>query len=341
MRFHAIVLLAVAILFLLTVDAASVAANSAKILLRTGTTDDGDDEGRVITIHAGGNLPGLIKTKVSDAKMKAKLVDLFLRGKSADDVLTLLKLDDGVGNLLSNPKLQSLSRYISNLNLKNRKSKVTMVETLKTRYGDASVAKMLEVGKKSKSTENMAKTLQDEQFQIWRRKKQSPLDVFKLLKLDDFMTSPVGRHTLKAWVGYITKLRRDEETTMLKTFRAVYGDRDLASLLYGSKLVPETKDAATKLENHLFFYWRYIEMVEPNDVFVKIFKLQPGTVATNAEMNIVGEYVRYCNTSPVGFKQFQNARLFHPSMRSLLPIPALLIPKLLALPLFPGQKQLC
>ncbi|KAK1941147.1 hypothetical protein P3T76_007853 [Phytophthora citrophthora] len=268
--------IAVFLLFINSSVASDVSGSSPRKLLRLV------QEERAVNVPIFDDILG----GVLSPKTRLNLRKWFKQEKSADEVLTLLKLDDGVEGLLSRRNMKGLKKYITWLNLKNPDGPpVTMVETLATKYGDDLVAKMLELGKRSKSSraKKLAKTLQDEQYRVWNNKGQHPQQVFSILRLDDADTLPLGSTVLEAWVGYKV-WHPSTKTTTFGAFRKAYGDRRLASYLYGASMVPQTKDVAKSMQEELFTFW-IKKHIHPDDMFTRAFKINPEQV-TPTEMKI-------------------------------------------------------
>ncbi|KAG6616538.1 putative secreted RxLR effector peptide protein [Phytophthora cinnamomi] len=124
-------------------------------------------------------------------------------GNTVDDVFKLLKLNKAGDDLLISPLLDTWSTYMQIANKENPAKKTTLFATLTAHYSDNGLARMIEAAKKVKSKANTAKRVEVTQIQTWLGNKQTPGDVFKLLKLnnavDDVLTSPA----LNTWSNYL------------------------------------------------------------------------------------------------------------------------------------------
>lgn len=103
-------------------------------------------------LEAAKKAPGTteIATKLQVAQMR----DWLRRQKSMDDVLALLKLDDGVDKVLTNPAFDTLEVYINQFNKLNKLNpdkQTTTINTLMVQHGDEAVAKMLEAAKRCRA----------------------------------------------------------------------------------------------------------------------------------------------------------------------------------------------
>ncbi|KAG6620352.1 reverse transcriptase [Phytophthora cinnamomi] len=112
-----------------------------KRMLRTDNPYEVDEE------RAFGNrIVSAIKSWPSKIKMNSDLRTMLKKQQTADDALEFLKLNGGVDDLLSNPNLKNLAKYISKYNKKFPEARVTMTGTLSKKYGDDVVAAMLVAG---------------------------------------------------------------------------------------------------------------------------------------------------------------------------------------------------
>ncbi|ETI38159.1 hypothetical protein L914_15448 [Phytophthora nicotianae] len=196
-------------------------------------------------------------------------------GQTADDVFKLLKLDDGVETLLSNPKLRTFMDFVDQYNMQNPGNGATAIKSVTATYGDDVVAKVLQSATKVSTTKVMAEKLLGDQRILWLSAKQSPLDVFKLLKLDDIAN--VNSPALNAWESYMKLFNHvnrgsGKETTMIETFTKAYGGDDaLAKVLQSATKVSTTKVMAEKLLGDQRVLW-LVDKRSPLDVF-KLLKL--------------------------------------------------------------------
>ncbi|KUF64563.1 hypothetical protein AM587_10012290 [Phytophthora nicotianae] len=270
-------------------------ATTTKRFLRPG---GGDNESRAANIPAleatiKGALPKLRNTE------KLQLKWWLLQKKPLDKLLPILKLGNNVDDILTNPKLGVLRHYIAKFNKKYPGAPAaTTVETLAKKYGEADVAKVLEVGKKSDTTRALATELQLEQFTVWLNQKLSPADVYKRLKLNNREISPFGTYVFEAWVGYLNKFndKRLREKTpitfVLKELKAVYGERALASLLYQAKNMPDPMKTAESLQSKLYAQWRLKKVPEDKYFFIQVLKVT-SSKATEMDKQIHSDYLAF------------------------------------------------
>ncbi|EGZ11575.1 hypothetical protein PHYSODRAFT_516481, partial [Phytophthora sojae] len=191
-------------------------------------------------------LVGLLKPRTAGENLSTWLE----MGKTSDDVFKLLKLDDGVENLLAHPNMNTWASYVEMLNKQRPGKEVPMLETMTKTYGDAAVAKMIEEATKFSSTETMARALRRELLEGWSSAKKSPDEVFKLLQLDE---------------GVENLLTNPAVNIML-----LYADAMVANALKAGRKVKATEDRATELQGLQFNRW--VEAgIKPRKVIGSIF----------------------------------------------------------------------
>ncbi|KAE8876266.1 hypothetical protein PF007_g30044 [Phytophthora fragariae] len=114
----------------------------------------------------------------------------------------------------------------------------------------------------------------------WMKKKKTPDDVFKALKLDDELETVLDNEKLHLWVDFVNKFnkknRGEREVTILGMLTKTYGDEALAKMLETAKQNPSTVWLATKLQNEQQIVWM-LNGLSPDFVF-KWFKLDKGTL---------------------------------------------------------------
>ncbi|KAL4114312.1 hypothetical protein KRP22_004556 [Phytophthora ramorum] len=245
-----------------------------KRFLRADSAYDANGEERAVSVSG---LAGAIKSKTSAIKESAKLNLWLTTRKSAPQVFKLLKIDDTINDVLTNPKMNVLAKYISMYNKKNPNNQVSMVDLLSAHYGgEAAVARMFVKAKQSEATTSLATKLQAEQVAGWLKNDKSTDDVFKILLLDDANANPLGTRRLTAWLNYMSEFNRlnpEKKTTMLQTFSTAYGgDKGVAKFLYASQYMYGSETMAKKLETALFMKWAK-ERLKPGQVTKNVLNL--------------------------------------------------------------------
>lgn len=115
-----------------------------------------------------------------------------------------------------------------------------------------------------------AKTLEG-----WLQNGKSADEVFQLLKLDKAGDSLLSSPKLESWLAYAKAFNLkspQNEASMITTFRAAYGDAELAKIIKTAKGVPNTEKTAKELQVAQFNLWMR-EGMKPEDVYSKVFKL--------------------------------------------------------------------
>ncbi|KAE8955734.1 hypothetical protein PR002_g31699 [Phytophthora rubi] len=100
-------------------------------------------------------------------------------------------------------------------------------------------------------------------------------EVFQLLKLDKAGNSLLSSPKLESWLAYAKAFNLkspQNEASMITTFRAAYGDAELAKIIQTAKGVPNTEKMAKELQVAQFNLWMR-EGMKPEDVYSKVFKL--------------------------------------------------------------------
>ncbi|GMF59609.1 unnamed protein product [Phytophthora fragariaefolia] len=154
-----------------------------------------------------------LKVKASSRFAKQLEAEQFQRWmaskKSTHDALLLLKLDKS-DNILIDPQLDVLTKYIKAVNKENPDKPTSLVATFTAHYGDEGLAKMLDAAKKAEATKSIATNLEAAQIQHWLSNKEKPDQVFTLLNLDkagdDLLASPLFTIFTKftdAYHGYL------------------------------------------------------------------------------------------------------------------------------------------
>ncbi|KAL4134008.1 hypothetical protein PRIC2_004322 [Phytophthora ramorum] len=264
-----------------------------KRMLRSG--NEGDAEERVLGLE---KITEAAKSATAKIRQNMDIRTWLKEGQSADEVANLLSLDKKVDSVLSNPNFNALAKYISKFNKQNAEEKVSMIGVLTRRYGESAVSKMLVAAKDVPRREVWATKLQGDQVAGWINSKKSPVDVFRILKLDDAEASPLIARNLKAWTNYVTVLTKREPaqaTTMFETFRNVYKDDGLARLIDKSKFEGGVLTVAMDLKTSLFTRWKQAHVTK-NNINTKIFKLKNGDEIDDVAKRIIAQYGEYLDT---------------------------------------------
>ncbi|KAF1793661.1 hypothetical protein GQ600_6682 [Phytophthora cactorum] len=260
-------------------------------LLRTNAVNDEDEEERLAGFD---KITKLIQSGKEKYKESKQLKSWLKEKQSADDVFSLLKVDEEVGNVLTSEKITLLAAYISKFNKKYRNDRTYMIDMLVTRYGDDGVSKMIETAKSDPAAKKLAEKLQTDQFRGWIRNDKSADDVFRILKLDD--PANIADLNLNAWLKYLDAFNHrfpEKATNTLDTFKGVYGgDKELAKMLVAALKVPATKAQAERLQIAQFTQW-FENGWRTEDIMTKVLKLDNRNWATSPDAVILAHYNKF------------------------------------------------
>ncbi|KAG3015122.1 hypothetical protein PC121_g13803 [Phytophthora cactorum] len=139
------------------------------------------DEGLAKLLEAG-------KQVKATNKIARKLQFIQMTGwmgqqKSMGDVFKLLRLDDGVGQLLTSPSFTILETYIQVFNKFNAGKQTHVIKEMMTFYGEKAVSTTLEAAKKVPKTSALATDLQAAQFRQWFADGVKPPKIWKMLEM--------------------------------------------------------------------------------------------------------------------------------------------------------------
>uniref|UniRef100_H3GN90 RxLR effector protein n=1 Tax=Phytophthora ramorum TaxID=164328 RepID=H3GN90_PHYRM len=248
---------------------------SPKRLLRTVDYEEEEDDSEEERGILSGleSITGTVKTKILNAKLRSWLK----KGQTTDDVFARFKLNNGVDDVLSNPKLKTWVTYVEMFNKQNPENKVSMTSTLTKTYGEAAVARVLDAGTKVASTETIAKRLQAELLRGWLSKGDSVDDVLKLLKLNKGVQNLVADQNMQTLATY--------------AITASYGDDAVARGLAEAAKVSKTESSALELQGAQFNQWM-TQKLDPEDIYASVFKIGASS-ASAMEKSIVTEYSKF------------------------------------------------
>ncbi|OWY99554.1 hypothetical protein PHMEG_00029425, partial [Phytophthora megakarya] len=193
---------------------------------------------------------------------------------SADDVFQLLRLDNGLDGILSNPSWEIWLRYVDNLNLQNS----PVLNILRVHYDDDNLFRMLSESMKMPSVSHSATILESqlkqairsgtkvstpelEQMKIWKHQGLLTDDFNKALHLHDYddfydvLMSPKWN----AWIRYVDDVapNADKGVATLKALLRRFGVNHVAEGIAASTSSerPLTREVGQYLEVLLFNKW--------------------------------------------------------------------------------------
>ncbi|KAH7491281.1 RxLR effector protein PSR2 [Phytophthora ramorum] len=214
-------------------------------------------------------------------RVQTELVQRWLvAGETPDKVFALLKLDEAGAGLFAQPQVVTWAKYMDDFNMANPESKTTLFSALKKRYKDeeATLVQMLIAAEKVPSTKGIATRVQAEQTKLWLTERKEPLDVFKLLGLDEVGLTLLNSPLFSAWVKYTDDFRKihyGTKLTTIATLRKYYRDDVLANMIVAAGKSSSTLDMSTRLETEFVREW-YIRKFAPEHVFKLLRLAQTG-----------------------------------------------------------------
>ncbi|KAK1929657.1 hypothetical protein P3T76_014874 [Phytophthora citrophthora] len=199
------------------------------------------------------------------------------RDSTTNMVFKALKLQKAGDNLLDNPQLATLMRYLRLFNEANPTKKTSLVATLTTYYGNRGLTKIIEAGlaSTSKKTVATAKHLQTEQIQYWMAHGRSPESVFGVLKLDKFLpltwisSDLFEKPGLRTWIRYLDDFNAEnpkQKTTLISILSKRYNDKTLANMLITANKAESTSSIAKRIQAEQTLVWLQTGK-KPSDIF--------------------------------------------------------------------------
>ncbi|KAG1694052.1 hypothetical protein DVH05_022069 [Phytophthora capsici] len=212
-----------------------------------------------------------VTTNVDDVETWLK------RGDPANKVFKALKLQKAGDNLLDNPQLPTLMKYLRLFNEANPTKKTSLLATLTTHYGNHGLTKIIEAGltSTSKKTVATAKHLQTEQIHYWMAHGRSPESVFGVLKLDKLLpftwisSDLFEKPGLKTWIRYLDEFNAEnpkQKTTLISILSKRYNDKTLANMLIAANKAESTSSIAKRIQSEQTLQW-LSKGKKPEDIF--------------------------------------------------------------------------
>ncbi|POM62674.1 Avirulence protein (Avh) [Phytophthora palmivora] len=203
-----------------------------------------------------------------------QLKGLLKEGEAAENVFKLMMLDKAGDELLSLSQLTLWINYMKEYNAKIFTQHTSLLSTLLKNYREDQVAKMIEAAKKVSSTQALVKRLEFELIHRWLGQRNTPDEVFKLLKLDEVGDKLLESPQLNTWIRYVDDYnkKRRQKVSLMSTLATHYDDDEkLVNLLVAAKEAPNTEKVAIRIQSEQTLYW-IAENKLPLDIF-KLLKL--------------------------------------------------------------------
>ncbi|ETI38142.1 hypothetical protein F443_16029 [Phytophthora nicotianae P1569] len=200
-----------------------------------------------------------LRTERLASKLYIEQIQRWLTTKDPpDEIFKALKLDEVTDDIFTSPLFNTWSTYLDDFNAKFPDEKVSMIDTFRTNFDDAFLAKMFVNAKEIPAMEQLATKLQADQLQRWLANRDTPDDIFRALKLNAAVDDVLANPLLNIWATYLEDFNAKfprSKVSMIDTFREFFGDKALVKMLVAAKEVASTKKIAMDLETSLINKW--------------------------------------------------------------------------------------
>ncbi|KAE9265399.1 hypothetical protein PF008_g31871 [Phytophthora fragariae] len=283
MRFLSQALLGAFVLTAATFDSALAIADSKVTAVHSVSS------GRELPAHQNRTLRA-----ADDEEERLIIPKTFLDGGKLDKLTNLAKtgvskLDKAGDDLLRSPKFSVWVSYMTSITKEHPKTAI--VKNLASRYGDDTLARMLEAAKRDPGTTKIATRLQVAQMRDWIRGGKSFDDVLALLKLDDGVDKILANPTLGVYINQFNKINPGKQTNTIDRLTVQFGDEALAKMLEAAKKVPSTEKLAKELQVAQFAQW-LAEGAKPANIW-KMLNMEKATWMKNPDADVFYGYVAF------------------------------------------------
>ncbi|KAG6948422.1 hypothetical protein JG688_00015099 [Phytophthora aleatoria] len=168
--------------------------------------------------------------------IQAEQTRLWLDNKVAPaDIFKMLNLNKAGGTLFERPLFSAWIKYADDFRLIHSDTQLATVSTLLTHYTDRTLSKMIMAATEVQSTKPLAARLQAELLRTWFFCKETPDDIFYMLKLrnahDKLLETPVF-HVWDKYVTYYNKMNPKTKYDLITTLTYSYGgDKEFSNML--------------------------------------------------------------------------------------------------------------
>ncbi|OWZ17743.1 Avirulence (Avh) protein [Phytophthora megakarya] len=240
------------------------------------------------------------KDTATNLLTRYKIPNWLKEGKSADDVIKLLKPDGTGKELLTHRALYTLEEYIM---LYNRQTSVqtSFIKTVSKYFGgDAAFSIRLQGFKSDAITKKEAKRLQIELFrQGVTNVITSVKSKLNTLRLGKNIEAALESSSLAKMLKATDKLNKNndasKQTWVIDTLITKYGDDAVTKALVNAKQTDHTNEVVTKLEKELFTRWRN-KIQFPENVFSSLKILnEEDMVLRIGKIEVLSNYITFFN----------------------------------------------
>lgn len=247
---------------------------SSSRLLRVSVANDKRSEDRMMNAVIE-KLKSVVMAGASKVHGDVDWKSLLAGEQSADEILSVFQLKDGIKSALFSPRLKSLERYVREVNTRNQNSQMSVIGVFTRHYGDDEVAKALVTAQKDAQTKgafNTIRQLRKDQLSNWLASEKSVDDVFTLLRLREDGYQALASPKMEVLDDYLKLVIRtySGKETVLQTLTKGFGGEDkLAKILLIAKDDASTSELAAALQNALLNKWMASKM-QPESVLKRL-----------------------------------------------------------------------
>lgn len=185
----------------------------------------------------------------------AQVMNWIAKKRSPDDVFKILALDQ-IGEMgITSHAFSRWTDFIGKAS--TEKLEVVVYRSLRARYSDQALAKMIAAANEVGSTKALATKLEGVQQTRWKDSHASVDYVFKTVKLDETRTKIFESPLLSAWTNYVASIQPDNPNGIIlaKLSSQFKGFSTLPKMIEAATKVSSTKKLANELRSVQFKNW--------------------------------------------------------------------------------------
>ncbi|KAG6583294.1 putative secreted RxLR effector peptide protein [Phytophthora cinnamomi] len=237
---------------------------------------------------------------IADKLEEALYKDWRSSGKSTDDVFALLKLDDEMDDLLSDPVLNNWVTYVENLQQNPYPMLLAKLKSPKVENADSKLADMIVNAQGNSNTRTIAARLEKAELSSWSGAKMTADDVFKQLKLDetgDYLLASAG---VSAWLKFVKENWENADDVVYAVLKRQFSsDRKVGEVLATGILLSPSKVYTVEVTNAVLNVWKS-QGKSADDVFgFMMSNLTHGNILGTSNFNIWASYVKMVDDTNV------------------------------------------
>ncbi|ETO62369.1 hypothetical protein F444_19711 [Phytophthora nicotianae P1976] len=191
-------------------------------------------------------------------RIQAEQTRLWLDNKVAPaDIFKTLNLNKAGDKIFENPLFSAWINYADEFHLMHSDTQLATMPTLLTHYNDRKLSSMIMAAVEIPSTKTLAERVQSELQRTWLFRRDTPDDVFHLLKLrtNKLLENPLFPVWTK-YVAYYNSMNFKTKYDLIATLTYYYGgDREFTKMLMAAVKEPNTNKLATELQDLQIARW--------------------------------------------------------------------------------------